>query len=342
MSQALLTVAAAAPAFGRAVIAAGPESPSERSTPDGKPAVTGATRAASDTGSGALHSRTVGENRLTTAVYINGSGPYRFLVDTGAERTLIAQEIAAQLALPMGRKVMVEGIIRGQPAALAQVASLRMGALVCPSLEVPVLPRAMLNVDGYLGLDVLDSHRVILDFRSRTLTVEQPQGFFAAIWERTDEAIVHTLGSSGRLRATDCMVDGIRAAAFIDTGAEVSVANPALYSELLRHAPHRQQPRGPVGLYGVTGGTMIGLGASIDDIILGALHLTYTPLVVAPLEVFEIWGLAHQPALLFGMDCLRRFARVSIDYGRKQLRFEVAKSQAAQPLQAGLTPPLMG
>ena len=352
VAQGILTIAAAAPVLARAAIGVAAASPpgvgASAADLAGTTATTGttgirdATGAAASTGSGAVRSATEGENRLTTVVYINGRGPFRFLVDTGAERTLIAEEIAMQLALPRGRRVMVEGITRGRAAALAEVASLRMGTLVRAGLEVPVLPRAMLKVDGYLGLDVLDRHRVILDFRGRTLTVEQQQGFFAAMFERADEAIVHTLGSSGRLRATDCVVNGLRAAAFVDTGAEVSVANPALYAQLLQHAPHRQVARGPVGLYGVTGGTIVGLRTDIDEIVLGALHLTYTPLVIAPLEVFDMWGLGHQPALLFGMDCLRRFARVSIDYGRKELRFEVARSQIVQPLEAGLSPPLMG
>jgi len=217
-----------------------------------------------------------------------------------------------------------------------------MGSLVCSTLEVPVLPRRMLGVDGYLGLDVLDRHRVILDFAARTLSVTRRQGFFAAMFEGRDEAIVRTLGSSGRLRASDCLVDGVRAAAFVDTGAEVSVSNPALYAALQRHTATSDLLGGSIQLSGVTGGTVTGLAIDVDRIVLGQLNLTYTPLVVAPLEVFDIWGLGSQPALLFGMDCLRRFARVSIDYGRKELRFEVASSLTVQPLQAGLPAPLRG
>jgi len=299
------------------------------------------TGAAKDDGSSLVHTAGTFDNRLTTSVYINGGGPYRFLVDSGAERTLLAAEIAAQLGLPQGRKVLVEGITGRQPAVLVEIASLRMGTLVSPPLAVPVLPRKMLQVDGYLGLDVLDRHRVVLDFRAGTLTVTRPQGFFAAMWEHWDEAVVHTLGSSGRLRASDCLVDDVRAAAFIDTGAEVSVANPALYAALRRQSVEDRQLAGrSVGLYGVTGGTIVGLATNIRDIRLGELHLTYTPFVVAPLEVFDVWGLSRQPALLFGMDCLRRFARVSIDYGRKELRFEVASAPAVQPLLAELSRPL--
>jgi len=42
------------------------------------------------------------------------------------------------------------------------------------------------------------------------------------------------------------------------------------------------------------------------------------------------------------MDCLQRFSRVSIDYGRKELRFEIASAQPAQPLQARLRGQLLG
>lgn len=122
--------------------------------------------------------------------------------------------------------------------------------------------------------------------------------------------MVRTLGTSGRLRASNCLVNGVRAAAFVDTGAEVSVSNPALYAALQRHAANRQVLHGEVGLYGVTGGKVTGLDTNVDEIRLGRLELTYTELVLAALEVFDLWALSNEPALLIGMDCLRRFSRL--------------------------------
>jgi len=329
VAQGLITIAATLPPLARAATAPTVDVPPDVGTED----------AAKNAGSGAVRSASDTDNRLTTKVFINGAGPFHFLVDTGAERTLIASDIADRLALPHGRRVMVEGIIRGLPADLVHIGRLEMGGLVCPHLEVPVLPRAMTTVDGYLGLDVLDERRVIFDFRAGTLTVTEAQGFFSSLWAHEDEAVVRTLGTSGRLRASDCLVNGVRAAAFVDTGAEVSVSNPALYAALQRHAAERQVLHGQVGLYGVTGGKVTGLDTNVDEIRLGRVGLTYTELVVANLEVFDLWGLNKEPALLIGMDCLRRFSRVSIDYGRKELRFEVASAQAPPPLQAGLPRP---
>lgn len=336
VAQGAVTLAIA-PVLARAL--AGPP-PAE--SPPGLSATNVSSGAATDAGSGAVQSVGATDDRLTTIVSINGAGPYRFLVDTGAERSLMAAEIATQLALPRGQAVMIEGILRGQRGEFVEIASLRMGSLVCQALEVPVLPRAMLGVDGFLGLDVLDSHRVVFDFGADTLSVTRRQGFFAAWWEGRDETIVHTLGSSGRLRATHCIVNGVRAAAFVDTGAEVSVSNPALYAALQQKASNLQLIGGPVVLSGVTGGTVEGLAINVNNIDLDELHLSFTPLVVAPLEVFDVWGLKDQPAVFFGMDCLRRFRKVTIDYGRKELRFQVASTMMPQPLQAALSSPIAG
>jgi predicted aspartyl protease len=332
-----LVALAVAPALTRAYGAPPPgESPPNITSPNTTDG------AASNAGSGSVRSAGATDDRLTTAVWINGAGPFRFLVDTGAERSLMAAEIAQQLALPIGRDVLIQGIVQGHRGELVEIARLRMGSLVCPPLEVPVLPRALLDVDGFLGLDVLDQHRVIFDFEAQTLSVTQRQGFFAAWFEGRDETIVHTMGSSGRLRATNCVVNGVRASAFVDTGAQVSVCSPALYAALQRTASNLQLIGGPVVLSGVTGGTIEGLGINVNNIDLGELHLAFTPLVVAPLEVFAVWGLRDQPALLFGMDCLRRFRKVSIDYGRKELRFEVASTGLPRSLEAALPRPLAG
>jgi len=279
--------------------------------------------------------------RLTTAVRINGRGPYHFMVDTGAERTFIAEDLAATLALPRGEKVMVQGIVRGQPSRLVTIQQLRMGSLVSSRLEVPTLPRSMLGVDGYLGLDVLDQRRVIFDFRARTLTITKPQGFFSAFFTRGEYLRVPTLGSSGRLRSTDCVIDGVRAAAFFDTGADVSIINTALYDAL---APHKSTPiiRATEVLTGVTGGSVEGGATLLDTITLGDLVITSTPVVVADLPVFAKWNLDTQPALLIGMSCLRRCARVSIDYRRMEVRFELAGVELPPARQAQLPLPLSG
>ena len=329
-------------ALSRPLPASPPPPVQEQSgTTGSSPAHPSATDSSPTGGSGPLRSDLDLYGRLTTAVWINGSGPFRFMVDTGAERTVLADDIAARLALPSSRRVFVQGIIRGEPEPLVEIRELRMGSLVSSSLQVPTLPRAMIVVDGFLGLDVLDHRRVVFDFVRHTLTVTKPQGFFSWLFAHDGGVRVHTLGNSGRLRSTDCVIDTVHAAAFFDTGAELSIVNPALYEALL-HRNAKQTVRTTEVLTGVTGGSVEGGATLLDMVILGDLVLTFTEVVVADLPIFALWGLRDQPALLIGMDCLRRCARVSIDYRRKELSFELASVQMPPALQAGLAPPLPG
>ncbi len=260
--------------------------------------------------------------RLTTPVYVNGHGPYRFLVDTGALRSVLATEIAARLDLPLCPPVLLQGIILAQKTPEAKVARLAAGSITCRTLRLPLLPSAMLEADGYLGLDVLDGHRVVFDFNTNTLKIEESAGFFSTLWARDERIRVHVEGNAGRLRSTACYADGCRTTAFIDSGAEVSVCNSSLYAALQRRK-FPPVPLATVELTGITGGSILGKVILIDALELPGLTLTSAPTVIADLPVFALWGLSNTPALLIGMNCLRAFSRVTIDYGRKALLFQV-------------------
>jgi len=267
--------------------------------------------------------------RLFVEASIAGRGPFRFLVDTGADRTLIAQEVAAALGLRAGAPVIVEGIARSVNAGTVGVERLTLGPLSFPSLDVPVLPRAMIGADGYLGLDVMDRHRVEFDFKGGTVALLEPRPPIFGEQPHPDETIIRTQGASGHLRAVDCRVDGVLARAFLDSGAELSVGNPPLYAELAsRGAVYAA--REPVELTGVTGGTVSGRVVDVGRIGLPGVDFGSTSLVIADLQIFDLWGLAGKPALFIGMDALRRFAKVTIDYGRKEYRLEFASLAIAR------------
>ena len=41
-------------------------------------------------------------SRMTVPVMVNGKGPFNFVIDTGADRTVVSRELAERLALPQG------------------------------------------------------------------------------------------------------------------------------------------------------------------------------------------------------------------------------------------------
>ena len=102
--------------------------------------------------------------RLAMSIYVNGHDPYRFLVNMGALPSVLATEIAARLALPLCPPVLLQRILLVQKTAEVNVDRLSVRSVICTNLRFPALPSAVLETDGYLGLDVLNGHRVVFDF----------------------------------------------------------------------------------------------------------------------------------------------------------------------------------
>ena len=261
-------------------------------------------------------------DRLTLDTTIDGKGPYRFVVDTGADRSVIASDIAAYLGLMPSRDVMVQGIVRALPAPSVRLQNLAFGTITMDSLSAPVLPRKWLGADGYLGLDVIDGRRVTFDFQKHKLTVAHSGS--STGWPHFNEIIVRANGSDGRLKAVDCMVENVPAVAFVDSGAQLSICNTSLFNELQKGGTT------PISgallpLMGATGGQMLGRLAEMARIRLCEGLCTRTRLAISDLNVFDVWGLANKPALFIGMDFLQQMSSFTIDYRHKEMRFKLAE-----------------
>jgi predicted aspartyl protease len=258
---------------------------------------------------------------LTVPITVNGHGPYRFVVDTCAERTIVSDRIVTELGLSQGPPVTVEGLVRSVQSFSVAIDTLDVGVAHHGALLAPVLPRAMLGADGYLGLDIINASRVTLDFRHQSLMIELSRQLLDR--GRENQARIKASGTGGHLRSTECWLDGVRTTAFFDTGAEVSVGNQALLAGLKEQRGEGFRPLPPVQLIGVTGGAAEALPVSIQRVKFAKLQSDFGTVMFVDLPIFALWDLADEPALLIGMDYMRRFDRVTIDYRIKEFRFDV-------------------
>ncbi len=291
---------------------------------------------AADQDVASLKARTDAADLLTVAVTINGQGPFQFVVDTGAERSVIAEEVAATLSLEHGEQVVIQGIAKSVTVATVRAKTVTFGPFTRNDVLMPLLPRATLAADGYLGLDVINGTRVTFDFKNHRLHVEQPKPIFVPHLNafnmapsgleplKPNETWLQTKGKGGRLQIVDCLVDDVPAAAFVDTGAEISVGNPALLAALKTY--RKGVPDlGPIVLTGVNGGELPAEVVSVPRMNLQELSFTESILAIADAPDFTTWGLHDKPALLIGMNYLRQFGSVSVDYRAKQIRFELSE-----------------
>jgi predicted aspartyl protease len=258
-------------------------------------------------------------NRMTVTVGVTGSSgqqqPFAFLVDTGAERTIVARSVASALGLtPNGRSVLL-GTAGEREVDLVTVATLTLGQRNLYDLASPVLDAEAIGADGIIGLDGLQGQRILLDFDHNQLDLGA-----AAMKGGNNgyDIVVQARRKSGQLIMTDALVDGVRTALVIDTGSDVSIGNSALQRALSRNHPQRS-----IELTAVTGqSTEAGLGLA-RHLVLGGMTLNNTVIAFTDAPPFARLGLDRRPAMLIGMAQLRLFHRVAIDFARRRVLFDL-------------------
>lgn len=88
--------------------------------------------------------RTDSIGRVVAPVTVNGQGPFRFIVDTGANRSVLSQALAQRLGLSANGVGDVHSVHGVTPAPLVPVRSLSYGQLSLGSAEMPMLRGAVL------------------------------------------------------------------------------------------------------------------------------------------------------------------------------------------------------
>ena len=255
------------------------------------------------------------QGRPTVPVMINNQGPHRFLIDTGAERTVLAKSVATSLGLrPTGQRTLM-GIAGSRTVDIVAVDEVTLGRHSFYGLDAPLLDGYDIGADGIVGLDSLQGQRVLIDFEHARMAVGEARALGG---NSGFEIIVHARRRSGQLILTNALVDGIRTDVVIDTGAESSIGNRALQKAL-----ERKRLSGQTQLISVTGQQItadIGLARAV---VLDGLTLGNTAIAFADAPPFRKLGLEKKPALFLGMTQLKLFRRVAIDFALREVLFDL-------------------
>jgi predicted aspartyl protease len=272
-------------------------------------------------------------DRMTVEVFINGQGPYAFVVDTGADRSALSTPLAAKLGLERGRDVMLHGVGGSALTSTAKVPLMVAGDSRMTDSELPVLPPERLGVDGLLGVDMLENRNVIMDFHKKRLEVRRSTAL-SGVFPGVREVSVLADARFGRLAVANARVSGVRCVAFIDSGSGASMGNMALAEAIKLRVRRKPEPSMAIRLIGAAGEATVGELRVVRSIEMGALRMTNLPLVLADLHIFDVWNLNSRPAVLLGVDVLRMFARVELDFGADRVKFRLGRGWAPPVLEA--------
>ena len=263
--------------------------------------------------------RTDSHERMTVPVRLGGKGPFRFLVDTGADRTAISREVARDLKLEPGIRASLHSVSGVSVVETVRIPTLELTQKSVRVANAPLLNSFDMGADGILGIDSLKSQRIMFDFRAQRMSIVPSR--VAEVRPEEGTIVVRARERKGRLILSRAVADGQGIAVVLDTGAQLTIGNEALRRRLLRSGGRSVVERmGQIQLRSVTGDKITGEYVMLRELTIGGATLSNLAVVFADAHTFRQLNLDKRPAVLLGMNALRAFDKVSIDFANRKLR----------------------
>jgi predicted aspartyl protease len=258
--------------------------------------------------------------RIWAPVLINGKGPYRLVLDTGASRSALSERVAADLGLPIeADAVRLLGVTGTTIAPAVRLDSMEFGELSVRKTRVPIIADAFGGADGVLGGEGLEDKRITIEFLRDRISIMRSHRQQAL----PNHAVVPFKYSPNRGMRVQVQVGSVKTVGLIDTGAQMTVGNLALREALARRRGQRDEYEDAV--IGITEDIQHATRARIPSIIAGQIMVRNAEIHFSDLHIFEHWRLNSEPALLIGMDVLGTLDTLVIDYSLKELQLRTRR-----------------
>jgi predicted aspartyl protease len=250
--------------------------------------------------------------RVWAPVYINGKGPYKLVLDTGANRTAVIPSLAKKIGVPANQNVLkVLGATGSSIVPAIKVDSIEVGDLFLGDRQVAIVPDVFGGAEGVLGADGLSDKRVHIDFKNDQISILRSTGPMRGNgYTRIPVKLRY-----GHLLMFDVKLAGVRTRAMLDTGAQTTIGNRSLHEALAK----RKRKGVENTIIGVTldaqkGETVLAPAVELGDLTLRGMQVTF-----GDMYIFDAWNMTDTPALLIGMDIIGLLDTLIIDYKRREL-----------------------
>jgi predicted aspartyl protease len=261
--------------------------------------------------------------RIIVPITVNGHGPFQFLLDTGANRTVLTPRLVAELGLQISRDdtVTLNGVTGAEVVPTVFIERVSAGDLAIENQRLPVAYALGGDVDGVLGVDGLGNKRVLVDFVHHKLEIRASRSAVAL----ADVTRTRTRFEFGLLMIATGHVGPVRVNAVIDTGSEYTLGNSALRNALNWREEATQSNTTEV--IGQTLTKQLGLQHVVRDVVVADTRTHYVNVVFGDFYMFKLWDLDKDPTLVIGMDLMGGLDTLVIDYGRREVQFRSRKLQ---------------
>jgi predicted aspartyl protease len=257
--------------------------------------------------------------RIWAPVLINGKGPFRLVLDTGASHSAITSRVAASLGMTnQTDTVLVRGVTGSALVPTVHVDRMEVGAVLIEPSTLPIVADVFGGAEGVLGQEGMPDKRIFADFGKDVLVISRshrekaPEGF----------NVVPLRMIRNGLLAAQVTIGSIHVQAIIDTGAQQTIGNLALLEALKRYPPKESVSQ---DIIGVTLDLQHGNNVSTPPMSFATLTLRGARVTFADMFLFEHFKLTREPTLMLGMDVLGSFDVLVIDYRMREMQIRLRK-----------------
>jgi predicted aspartyl protease len=268
-------------------------------------------------------------NFFFAEVMINGQGPYRFLVDTGATQTVLSEKVSATLGLKKIATNLMYGV-GGEgklESSVYRADSLKIGDVTVRNVPVGTLsnPLLALVMDGILGPSLLSDFVITIDYPSSQIELSRntlpspsgrgwPEGPGEAIGTG---AVVPVWCFSGLLLTGVEVNDKYKGNFLIDTGADVTLLAYSMANNL---GVTKDTPGASLNI------PIGGIGGLDDGVLVVQSVNLKTPFESKHFDTMMAIELRAMSSLIqtelsgvLGYDALKDY-RVTLDYQKAEVR----------------------
>jgi hypothetical protein len=237
--------------------------------------------------------------RPVVELSINGSGPYRFIVDTGASTTVVADDLLAELKLSDAGPVRLETLTI-DVLTIRDVTVARGGAMLA----------GLQGIRGVLSAQTFPGALLTLDFINKRISMRKGE------LPAADGRRVFAYSAEDPLPRVPIRIDGTEYSLHFDTGAPAGMSLPLRYAKTLGldgQLVERGRARVVTGIYPVYEAPFAGR-VELGEFVVPLTVISFSDLRPGPAE----------PPGLIGMKVLQNFV-LTLDAKNRRVRFEPAR-----------------
>jgi hypothetical protein len=251
--------------------------------------------------------------RIWAPVYLDGKGPFRLVLDTGANHSAVTAKVADALGdrARTNSTVRVRGVTGTAMVPIIRVEEFAIGDLVLAPVKLPVVLDVFGGADGVLGNDGLHDKRIVIDFKRDSISITRSRRERPGYGYST----VPVTFARDYLPIIDAHVGRVPVKAIIDTGAPDSLGNMALLEAL----KHRVGDTTDTEIVGVTLDVEHGYRARMPTISFQSIQINALTLSFGDVYIFQHWRMTSEPCIMLGMDVLGVVDQIIIDYRTHEL-----------------------